>query len=177
MKLVNQKTNWDCGYAALAMFLDISYQDVEELVKEYAPTCAGKALSDREVIRILANKGLTPIQAISPIYRVGVPEIAVVASLNFPGRLHYVVLSGQSEVFDPQNGREGKKFFGDLDSMSDAAAGSIFCLEHLPDNVKIKLNACGTWTHDYTGPGLVVHKEGYARRNSHEVEIKKKTRD
>lgn len=146
MKLVNQRTDWDCGYAVLAIFAGISYEKAMEAVLKRCPDAKGGPIGDRDLMIALRDFGYDPIQCCGSMGMVGVPEILIVASLNFPGVLHYIVLDG-NEVLDPQTNREGKKFFKTGDNFS--AAGAIVCKKTFPEGRNPVVNAIGSWIPDF----------------------------
>lgn len=123
IKLVNQVDDSTCHHATLSMVTGVP---IQEIIDEYG--IGGKkedekdGISERDAIRFLMKHMILPVQMpelINPFYLYGVFKISV-PSLNRPGRLHSLIVASHPKtgytVFDPQNGREGKKWYP-LDAM------------------------------------------------------------
>lgn len=109
MKLVQQKDDYSCGVACIAMVTGKPYDEVRALVSEHSI-----GLHPRDVDFLLGQLGVEYSRLMYPELCKCVPHIITVPSLNIVGGLHYVVADvseGVLCVLDPQRGREGRKFY------------------------------------------------------------------
>lgn len=113
IKLINQDDDTSCVLACLAMLTGTSMKVARESARELRMTCP---LNDLEFLRLLALHGLLGIRQAEDnlfggeLYKVCVP------SLNFAAGFHAVIIDLRElhtpKLYDPQNGREGRKFYG-----------------------------------------------------------------
>lgn len=116
----------DCGLACVAMMLDIPYEDLE---REYFPDKPCHGLGNDEALKIMAEKGLRCVRL--PYYMPTADrQMVTVASLNLPGRHHFVVLEDGKNVLDPSRKKRHTKATLDL-GWSDALV-PIYCEDTLP---------------------------------------------
>lgn len=111
MTHIQQQDDFTCGVACAAMVAGVPF--VAAHAKSYQFVQAN-GLGSREMGRLLRSLGVRFTRKLFPELCRTVPHIVVVASLNVPGGLHYVVVdlsNGFMEVHDPQKGRPGKKHY------------------------------------------------------------------
>lgn len=107
MKLINQQCEKSCVVAAISMVTGKSFDEVSEQVCRLP-------VSEEEQDQLLTRFGFKFIRQIYPSLHPGCVYIASVPSLNNIATLHCVIIDTRNdgfEVFDPQKGREGKKFY------------------------------------------------------------------
>jgi len=107
---VQQPSARTCGHACAAMVTGIP---VSELVKRFGE----EPLYFHQEATILTEMGILPIQMPMsvplPFCLVGAYYVAV-PSLNIPGDMHRVVVTGGEvdwKVYDPNEGRAGKRYY------------------------------------------------------------------
>lgn len=104
-QLVQQRTDGDCAVACIAMFAKVSYdtviKDCFEGRDPYGVNCPEEAAA-------LTKLGI--YGASVPRFVDSVAGILTVPSLNTRNQWHAVFTDGE-KLFDPQNGRESKKFY------------------------------------------------------------------
>ncbi len=109
MRLINQKTNRDCGYACIAMVCNITLDKVMKVAKGNYP------LAQEEEFELIAHFGYLPtVSTFDHIYSSNT-YLVTVPSLNMVGNNHRVVVvsdeDGIRHLYDPQKGRANKKFY------------------------------------------------------------------
>lgn len=106
--IVNQKTNYDCAVAAMAMFLNVSYEEVAGVLYDDLRQPETEGTTDENMIEVMEKFGTKTMQ-VNFVLR-GVPAILTVPSLNVKNANHAVYWTGQY-ILDPQHGRANKKFY------------------------------------------------------------------
>jgi ABC-type bacteriocin/lantibiotic exporter with double-glycine peptidase domain len=112
MELIRQQTDWDCSYACVAMVCGVTLEDVIKV------TSYGSAMYEDEMLRTIAHFQHLPTQVQGDVLYIERNHIVCVPSLNFPGLNHSIVLCTGKEgdpisIYDPQEGKEGKKWYND----------------------------------------------------------------
>lgn len=112
MKIINQRSNDDCVLACIAMTAGVSYEKAKEVLTELKLECP---LSTESAALILVKLGCwLDLQSPFCLFK-SQTYIITVPSLNFPGLNHAIVgvtdKDGFLDVYDPQNGIEGKKYY------------------------------------------------------------------
>lgn len=109
IKLVNQIDDKTCVAACMAMIAGVSIERVLKITEDIGepPFSEETSMIGLTQLKVLPRRQLENQILHGRIY------IADVPSLNFLGTMHAVVLDFRDifEVYDPQNGREGKKFY------------------------------------------------------------------
>jgi len=103
---IKQRSDFDCGYAALAMLSGNIYDEVMKQAKTIG--LGTQPLSTERVQAIGSLLGMN--LAVMSGYRGGVHAILNLPSLNNAGGAHAVYIENY-KVFDPQRNREGKKWY------------------------------------------------------------------
>jgi len=111
MKHIKQKYKWDCCIASIAMMVGCEYEEVFEAFKELFPKHKKNGLSDDEIFELLIYFKQKP-KLIDDVI-LGVAGIIFLPSKNEPDGSHAVYFDGE-KIFDPNNGRRGKKFYNHL---------------------------------------------------------------
>lgn len=107
MDFVQQREEWDCAIACMAMLSGMPYETVKQDAAElFGPEQSVSLDGDAF---LLFKKYEIPTIVIPVLYG-GVDALLSVPSLNNPGRLH-VVFYFEKKIYDPQSGRTGKKFY------------------------------------------------------------------
>lgn len=141
---IRQKGRSDCGIAAIAMFVGSTYDDVLTATKkcsEYHPrkgmSCCARILEllgfhwenlGRHEDHPAPNPGARPFRSMSfnwtPIkpsfiaqFYWGRPALLSIVSLNHPPNGRHLVFYDGARVFDPQEGRRGKKFVSRIEDV------------------------------------------------------------
>jgi len=141
MELINQRTNFDCTAAALAMFFGYKYDDF--LSKYFADYKFDRPVSYGEELKIFHSEGARYINV--PTWTMPKCKcIAVVPSMNWPGKLHSVFYDGEN-LFDPQANREGKKHY-DNPNKDFVITGAILDLN---DRVSLRFVSNEMWALSY----------------------------
>lgn len=111
MEIIQQRYEYDCVIASIAMWANLSYEDVMgvcvRLGYERDPD-SRKGLSSVEGYSICRKLGIRPF-VIDEAYG-GVKGILSLPSLNHPGGAHAVFYDGR-DIHDPQTGKEGKQWY------------------------------------------------------------------
>ena len=95
MKLIKQRAKGECGPACLAMVLGIELdQAVVESEQASGVRCTERGCSGVDMIAVLNAHGLRDARE-SLEWDTIEPAILTVASLNFPGLLHFIVWDGE----------------------------------------------------------------------------------
>ena len=115
MKLINQRTNTDCVIASTAMMLKISYEESVELHRKHIahpPKVLKVGLGWHDTKLVLEAVDKIPIR-LHQFYQYA-SGLVTVPSLNTSYSTHSIYWNGKEEkCYDPQEGREGKKFYTD----------------------------------------------------------------
>jgi hypothetical protein len=107
-KLVNQKYDWDCYIACLAMFLDSPYSEIFEAYHNLIDKKYYNGITDKQASDLLKIAGVKPIIKSKIIQ--GVKGIVTVPSLNDENGFHVIYFNGK-RFLDPNHSVEGKKFY------------------------------------------------------------------
>lgn len=107
---VQQRGDWDCVVASIAMWCNVPYEEILEKV----PNAKYKAennigMDDYDAKEILSTYGKECI-SLDNAYG-GVSGILSFPSLNFEGGGH-ALFYHDGIIYDPQEGREGKRSYG-----------------------------------------------------------------
>jgi len=120
IQLVNQINDKSCVHACIAM---VTGNSVKEMWERYP-----HPMENTHQLVLLIERKILPIPTALAQLGVYFPSIGIyfmsVPSLNVPGALHCVVVKAEVDrftVYDPQAGREGKKFYPSDCLMSDSA--------------------------------------------------------
>ena len=109
MQLVKQKTNQDCVYACIAMVCEVELSQVMRVARGNYP------LGQEEEFELIAHFGYLPTLITFEHLGSNCTYLATVPSLNLIGDNHIIVITtiknGLIKVFDPNKGREGKKYY------------------------------------------------------------------
>jgi len=112
INLVNQTCNNDCVAACISMALGIPIEEIKDGAKMIG---LGFPMTPFDATKLLCYFGVLGVRQQSDtlysgnLYKIGVP------SKNTQGGLHSILIdlrNGRNYVFDPQQGVEGKKFYG-----------------------------------------------------------------
>ena len=106
-KLVNQKHDWDCYIACLAMYLDSPYGEILEAYHHLIDKKYYNGITDKQASDLLKIAGVKPVIKSKLIH--GVKGIVTVPSLNTEG-FHVIYFDGK-RFYDPNHSVEGKKFY------------------------------------------------------------------
>lgn len=108
--LVNQRHDWDCVIACIAMWANIPYEEVLEVAAKLNISFTGEkdGVSTVHEYMILKKLGKDTMN-IQNAYG-GLSGILSFPSLNNPGGAHAVFYHDQ-KIYDPQTGREGKLWY------------------------------------------------------------------
>lgn len=130
IELVNQVDDSTCCHATTAMVTGCT---IGSLIERFGtggdPEKEDDGMSDRDFVKVLMEHMILPVPVhgflIHPFPQYGVFKVAA-PSINRPGRLHSLVITSHPKegykVFDPQNGREGKKWYP-FDAMQSGTKG------------------------------------------------------
>ena len=110
MKIINQRTSNDCVVCCVAMVAGVSYDEAKKAFNDNAP------YSFMQEGIALVRLGLFSDHRDPYIMRSGRLYLVTVPSLNLPGVNHRIVIDAgdKYEVYDPNNGVPGKKFYKDI---------------------------------------------------------------
>ena len=112
MRLIQQQDDFTCGVACAAMVADVTFEQALAKSGDLLPFRCGMA--SLGLSRLLRRLGVRFTRKMLPKLNRCVPHIIVVPSLNVLGGLHYVVADLSDavlEVYDPQEGRPGKRYY------------------------------------------------------------------
>ena len=132
ISLVNQIDDFTCHYATIAM---VTGRPIDVLVAEYGNDGDSdrwkNGLDERDAVRIMMKEMILPVPIHTfllgscPLRNPGVYMVTV-PGLGGSGRLHSVIVTSTPEnrltVLDPQNGREGVKWYPS-DALMKSSAG------------------------------------------------------
>jgi len=110
IKWVKQRTDWDCSYACIAMACGVTLEEV------IAVSSYDGAMYESEMLRVIAHFQHLPIYIQGDTLYPDRTHIICVPSLNLTGLNHSIVVKTFAPdepvlVLDPQQDREGKKFY------------------------------------------------------------------
>ena len=111
MTLIQQQDDSTCGVACAAMVAGVPFETAMAKARLFVKL---NGLGTREMGTLLRRLGVRFTRKLFPELNRTVPHIVLVPSLNVPGGQHYVVVDLTNEffeVFDPQRGRPGKKYY------------------------------------------------------------------
>ena len=111
MTLIRQQDDFTCGVACAAMVADVPFEVARAKADAFIRL---NGLGTREMGKLLRMLGVRFTRKRFPELNRTVPHIVVVPSLNVQGGQHYVVMDltdGYLQVYDPQQGRAGKKYY------------------------------------------------------------------
>ena len=118
LKPTQQINEYTCGHACLAM---LTGESITDLIQRFGE---GNGLSVADMDLVLVEHGIFPIRidvdGPHPFPANGF-YLVTTASANLTGKLHYVIIEETGSeyiVHDPNNGREGKKWFTSEDLMN-----------------------------------------------------------
>jgi hypothetical protein len=110
VNFVQQRYDWDCVIACLAMWTDRSYEQVYHDIANMYPTekFVDRGIDGSQTDALMAKYGM--LRAITMEAWSGTRGILSFPSLNIPGGSHAIFYDGRN-IHDPQKGREGKKWY------------------------------------------------------------------
>jgi len=109
---LQQDCDFSCGVACVAMVADLSLQYVKSKLSH--PIKNG--LTPHDMDDLLYKCGVAFQRLMLPELSRTMPHIITVPSLNVVGGTHYIVADLSDAVltvYDPQRGREGKKYYAE----------------------------------------------------------------
>lgn len=110
--LVNQRHDWDCVIASIAMWVGVPYEDVLKMAEKCnAKLFDPEGMTTFDEYNILRKFGKDTM-IIHNAYG-GLSGILSLPSLNTPGGAHAVFFD-KTRILDPQTGREGRKWYPEL---------------------------------------------------------------
>lgn len=107
-KLINQRHDWDCYIACMAMFLDSPYSNILKAYNQLIDNKYYNGITDNQASKLLKIAGINPITKRKVIK--GVKGIVTVPSLNDDNGFHVIYFDGK-RFYDPNHSVEGKKFY------------------------------------------------------------------
>jgi len=138
VKLINQKSDFDCVIATLAMFFGKSYENIfDNFFKDYKYDRPVSNIEEEAIFKKMGAKHIELPTWTRPSE--GCTAIVAVPSLNLPGKTHAIYFDGNG-FLDPQKNRENRKFY-DYNSEPDITALVL----DLRDKRSIKLVADSLW--------------------------------
>lgn len=119
IKLIRQNET-DCTLACIAMVGRITLDEVHKIFPEFN----GAGTTNKEAVTVLDRLKIPHIVYASDSLYYGRLYILVVPSVNILGNTHNIVVynksDGSSIILDPNNGRDGKKFYSEDSSEVNA---------------------------------------------------------
>ncbi len=106
MKLIKQRHHGDCAIAAIAMFVGVSYEDVEKKLSK-VELYAG--LTEEREVEVIGSFGIRVELRMNETWDPSEPAVLSVPSLNLDSTLHAVYWDG-SRIYDPST----KNFYIEL---------------------------------------------------------------
>lgn len=108
MKLVQQINDYTCGHACISMVTGVDINTLHEQIPN--------ALDDDSLIKLLVQNGVFPQYTQYPhMFPMRGLYMMTVPSLNLLAHNHCVIVNVGDvyKVYDPNTGREGKKFYSE----------------------------------------------------------------
>lgn len=140
MKLIKQKSNWDCGIAAIAMFTNKSYDEVLKALRKLYPDHGNNEISNVQEEKILRHFRVRPIVLPFEFINLKIRSMILIQSLNDEFSWHSIFFDGKN-IYDPNNGKikNGKplKFYSSLNEIKRKDVVEIVVSLH--DIKKLKL--------------------------------------
>lgn len=126
IKLIQQNET-DCTLACIAMVGRITLDKVHKIFPEFD----GKGTTSKETIMVLDRLKIPHILYASDSLYYGRLYMLVVPSVNILGNTHNIVVVNKSDgstiILDPNNGRDGKKFYSEDSSEVNAVELKSWC--------------------------------------------------
>lgn len=119
MNHIQQQDDSTCGVACAAMVAGVPFEVAHSKARQFVHK---NGIGSREMGTVLRRLRVRFTRKLFPELCRTVPHIVVVPSLNVTGGLHYVVVDltrGYMEVYDPQRGRPGKRYYRAPHDLSD----------------------------------------------------------
>lgn len=117
VKLINQRLDYDCAVAVVAMFLKTTYKKSYETLSHVSQN---KDLNDPGGFQMSdirkAIEGSTSCRHTHNPVKKGIEAILLVPSLNVEGSQHYVYRDAEGFIYDPNTNREGKQWYKPSDN-------------------------------------------------------------
>jgi len=109
-KIINQRSDFDCVGASLAMFFNVHYDAILNLtfMSDYKFDRPFSDLEERSVFKHFKARHIEFATWCLPFG--GGKAMVSVPSLNLPGKNHAIFYDGKG-FLDPQAGRENRKFY------------------------------------------------------------------
>jgi ABC-type bacteriocin/lantibiotic exporter with double-glycine peptidase domain len=120
MVFVQQEDDYSCGIACLAMVSGLSFSEVFSRCKSFFASEHG--IGSRELDVSLRHLKISYSRKLYPHFPKTCLYIMTVPSLNIVAGNHFVVVDLRDAVwtvYDPQRGREGKKFYAETIKSQD----------------------------------------------------------